>query len=337
VIGSRAKTRLDREGGVVEVAMLAELDSFNDGEVKPRNISLHIGRRPLLGFGNSDGDLDMLLHVKAGAGARLALLLHHDDAEREAAYDRDFQLSPLAEALEKAATYGITVVSMKHDWKTVFDQPRETAMTDTIAIDILIEPDAAMIEHAKDVNAELRGNYPDGFSLDPAHSPHVTLVQRYVRAEDLNAVAAAVTQAVHAGPSLPLHLKAEGYSSIDAPGIGLVNYRVERTPDLVDLENRVVSAVQPFAVSGGTGEAFAHAGGEEINDLTIKYVEAFVPAASGEKYAPHVSLGVGKTDYVESMKKAPFEPFAFDGLNIAIYQLGNLGTAQKRLWDLHQR
>jgi hypothetical protein len=98
----------------------SELGSFDDREAKPANIGLHIGRRPLLVFGNSDGDLAMMRYAKAGDGARLALLLHHDDAEREAAYDRDFRLSPLAEALDKAEQYGITVVSMRRDWKAVF-------------------------------------------------------------------------------------------------------------------------------------------------------------------------------------------------------------------------
>ncbi len=98
----------------------AELNSFDDREVKPQNIGLHIGSRPILAFGNSDGDLAMLRYTKSGPGARLALLVHHDDAEREFVYDREFKLSPLAEALDKADDYGITVVSMKRDWATVF-------------------------------------------------------------------------------------------------------------------------------------------------------------------------------------------------------------------------
>ena len=102
---------------------LAELGSFDDREVKPENIQLHIGRRPILAFGNSDGDLAMLRYVKSGEGPSLALLLHHDDAEREFAYDRDFALSPLAEALDRAAEYGVTVASMTRDWKAVFPAP----------------------------------------------------------------------------------------------------------------------------------------------------------------------------------------------------------------------
>jgi hypothetical protein len=120
VIGSSGKLRFEVRDGRAVLAKLGDLNSFDDREAKPQNIGLHIGRRPLLAFGNSDGDLAMLRYTLGGAGPRLALLLHHDDAEREVAYDRDFYLSPLAEALDRAAEYGITVVSMKRDWGTVF-------------------------------------------------------------------------------------------------------------------------------------------------------------------------------------------------------------------------
>jgi hypothetical protein len=121
VIGSSVKTRFDAQSSRIGLLKLADLNSFDDREVKPQNIGLHIGRRPILAFGNSDGDLAMLRYTKSGAGARLALLLHHDDAEREFAYDREFRLSPLAEALDNADGYGITLVSMKRDWREVFD------------------------------------------------------------------------------------------------------------------------------------------------------------------------------------------------------------------------
>jgi len=123
VIGSSVKTRFEVRGDRGVLVKLAELGTFDDREVKPQNIQLHIGRRPILAFGNSDGDLAMLRYVKSGDGPRLALLLHHDDAEREFAYDRDFKLSPLSEALDRAAEYGVTVASMRRDWKTVFPAP----------------------------------------------------------------------------------------------------------------------------------------------------------------------------------------------------------------------
>ncbi|HEY1302555.1 MAG TPA: HAD family hydrolase [Vicinamibacterales bacterium] len=120
VIGSSVKLRFETRDGSTSLMKLSELNSFDDREVKPQNIGLHIGRRPILAFGNSDGDLAMLRYTQSGRGPRLALLVHHDDAEREVAYDREFRLSPLAEALDKAQDYGITVVSMKRDWMTVF-------------------------------------------------------------------------------------------------------------------------------------------------------------------------------------------------------------------------
>lgn len=120
VVGSSTKTRLEWNGDASMIRKLAELNSFDDRDEKVVNINLHIGRRPLLAFGNSDGDLAMLRHTRCGPGPRLALLLHHDDAVREFAYDRDFTLSPLAQALDGAEAYGLTVVSMQRDWNAVF-------------------------------------------------------------------------------------------------------------------------------------------------------------------------------------------------------------------------
>ena len=120
VIGSSVKLRFDAGGDRVSLSKLSELNIFNDRETKPLSIGLQIGRRPLLAFGNSDGDLAMMRYARSGPGPRLALLLRHDDAVREVAYDREFRLSPLSEALDKAQDYAITVVSMKRDWKIVF-------------------------------------------------------------------------------------------------------------------------------------------------------------------------------------------------------------------------
>ena len=120
VIGSSVKTQFALRDGRAVLVKLAELNSFDDREAKVQNIGLHIGRRPILAFGNSDGDLAMLRYTKTGAGARLALLLHHDDPEREFSYDRDFKLSPLQEGLDNAKAYGIELVSMRNDWNQVF-------------------------------------------------------------------------------------------------------------------------------------------------------------------------------------------------------------------------
>lgn len=120
VIGSSLRTAFEIRDGAGVLTKLPELNSFDDREAKVENIGLHIGRRPILAFGNSDGDLAMLRYARSGTGARLALLLHHDDDVREFAYDRQFKLSPLAEALDHAFEYELSVVSMRRDWQMVF-------------------------------------------------------------------------------------------------------------------------------------------------------------------------------------------------------------------------
>jgi hypothetical protein len=120
IIGSNAKLRFEVQDGRPVLVKAAELQMFNEREAKPENIGLQIGRRPLLAFGNADGDLAMLRYTRSSPGLRLAMLLHHDDAEREAAYDREFAVSPLSEALDHADQYGVMMVSMKRDWLSVF-------------------------------------------------------------------------------------------------------------------------------------------------------------------------------------------------------------------------
>lgn len=120
VVGSSTRTKFEVDGRHSAIRKLPELGSFDDRDEKAVNIALHIGRRPIFAFGNSDGDLAMLRYTLTGTGARMGLILHHDDAEREFAYDRDFKLSPLKDGLDHAADYGIGLVSMKNDWNRVF-------------------------------------------------------------------------------------------------------------------------------------------------------------------------------------------------------------------------
>jgi hypothetical protein len=96
------------------------IDFIDDKEGKPIGIARIIGRRPIAAFGNSDGDLAMLQYTAAAPGAQLMVYLHHDDAEREWAYDRESSIGRLDKGLDEAAERGWTVVSMRNDWKTVF-------------------------------------------------------------------------------------------------------------------------------------------------------------------------------------------------------------------------
>lgn len=105
--------------------------SINDKAAKPQNIALQIGRRPIFAAGNSDGDLQMLQYATSGPGRRMGLLVHHDDADREYAYDRNTSIGRLDEALNAARPAGWVVVSMRDDWGQVFPAVPEAAAPDT--------------------------------------------------------------------------------------------------------------------------------------------------------------------------------------------------------------
>jgi phosphoglycolate phosphatase-like HAD superfamily hydrolase len=120
VIGSSIKVAFEmRDDGPV-LMRLAEIDFIDDKDGKPVGIHKFIGQRPITAFGNSDGDLQMLQWTAGGPGASLAVLVHHTDADREWAYDRDSHIGQLNAALDEAGEKGWLVVDMKHDWKTIY-------------------------------------------------------------------------------------------------------------------------------------------------------------------------------------------------------------------------
>jgi phosphoserine phosphatase len=119
VVGSSLKTKLEMRDGIPVLLKLPELDLMDDKEGKPVAIQSRIGRRPIAAFGNSDGDLQMLQWTAAGPGARFALFVHHDDAGREFAYDRDDKLQTFSVGWDEAIARKWTVVSMHDDWNTI--------------------------------------------------------------------------------------------------------------------------------------------------------------------------------------------------------------------------
>jgi phosphoserine phosphatase len=124
VVGSAGKLKLEERDGRPVLVKLAEIDLVDDKEGKPVGIQSRIGRRPIAAFGNSDGDLQMLEWTMAGSGVRFALFVHHDDAAREYAYDRDDKLQKFSVGWDEAKAKGWTVVSMKDDWKTIHPPPK---------------------------------------------------------------------------------------------------------------------------------------------------------------------------------------------------------------------
>jgi phosphoglycolate phosphatase-like HAD superfamily hydrolase len=120
VVGTISDTKFDMQGGKPVLLREPKFVFVDDGPGKPVGIYRAIGRRPLAAFGNSDGDLQMLQFTEAGPGRRLMLLVHHDDAQREFAYDRKSSVGRLDKAWDEAKAKKWVVVSMKNDWKRVF-------------------------------------------------------------------------------------------------------------------------------------------------------------------------------------------------------------------------
>ena len=120
VVGSTFALRPGEQDGRVVLTREPQVDFVDDGPGKPVAIARHIGRRPIAAFGNSDGDFQMLQYATEGPGRRLGMIVHHDDAEREYAYDRESHVGQLNRALDEAPRRGWQVVSMRDDWSRVF-------------------------------------------------------------------------------------------------------------------------------------------------------------------------------------------------------------------------
>ena len=119
VVGSSIKTSFELRNDVPVLVRAPEINFIDDKAGKPVGINAHIGRRPIAAFGNSDGDLQMLEWTTAGDGVRFALIVHHTDAEREWAYDRESSIGHLDKALDDAIAKGWTVVDMARDWRVI--------------------------------------------------------------------------------------------------------------------------------------------------------------------------------------------------------------------------
>jgi hypothetical protein len=126
VVGSSGKLQYELRGDTPVLLKLPEINLIDDKAGKPVGIQQHIGRRPIAAFGNSDGDYEMLRWATADAAAgkpRLGLIVHHTDADREYAYDRESHIGRLDKALDEAPRRGWVVVDMQRDWKVIYPPP----------------------------------------------------------------------------------------------------------------------------------------------------------------------------------------------------------------------
>jgi hypothetical protein len=208
----------------------------------------------------------------------------------------------------------------------------------TTAIDILLQPDATMLQHAAANNDRLLKVYPKGFALDAAHTPHITLLQCFVRTADLDKVYAAEEKVFAAANVNAMKLEAFKYYYAPADATtGVAGICAKPSPEILKLQRDVIAAAKPFTQATATIGAFTAPHESPATDAAmIQYVSTFAQKMAGAHYNPHVSIGVAPKDYLDQMLKEPFEPFTFSPDGAAVFQLGPYGTAAKQLkeWDL---
>ena len=208
---------------------------------------------------------------------------------------------------------------------------RQSAVT---AVDIVLEPDEIMIQHARAANAGLLKNFPKGYALGDEHAPHISVMGGYAYTASLEKIYAAAATVLASEKVTNWKLKAFKYYYIPLKEVGLGGIVVEPTADLIRLQRKLIDATAPFVAPAGSGSAAAFVttpDEPEINQPTIDAVATYLSGHTGEHYSPHVTIGVGTRDYLDALVAAPFRAFTFSVVGMSAYQFGNFGTAAKQL------
>jgi hypothetical protein len=241
-------------------------------------------------------------------------------------------------ALVRPVLFGAMVIAMTmHSGSARAQQASVAGQNDVTAIDILLDPDATMIQHATAANAQILKNFPKGFTLGGVHAPHVTMLQRFVKTGDLPKVYATADRVIAKANPTSFKLTAYKYDHIGEAKmgdeiVGVGNILVKPTPELLKLQQELADAIKPFEAATGTSAAFITTPqAPHISEDLIHYVAVFVPDHSGAHYVPHVSIGVGTIDFLTTLSSAPFDDFTFSPAAASVYHLGEYGTAMKKL------
>jgi hypothetical protein len=212
-------------------------------------------------------------------------------------------------------------------------------MTNLTAVDILLNPDEGAVVQARALNERLRRSVPDGFALDATHAPHITTLQRFVRTADLERMFEAVEKTIAETDVSALTLRAVAIRHADwgVPGQGLAVLQLQPNAAVLDYQARLLAAISPYVETGGTAAAFVtDAGDPDISHTTIDWVEGFVPGQLGDKYIPHITVGFATLADLKEIEAAPLDAFNVHPASVAVYHLGNNGTARQQLkaWPL---
>lgn len=207
------------------------------------------------------------------------------------------------------------------------------ADSSVVAINILALPDASMRDRARQLNERLGQNHPQPFKFDESHVPHISLLHRFVATKDLPQIYSAVERTLSKHPLIGKELTATGLEHSAWGDSEIVSITVNKSSELTALQAELIEALRSFATPPGNRDAFVTAPGPaEIDAQTVEYVKAFKQKRTGENFKPHITVGLSDAATATQLQSQPSSAMPFKIAAVAVYQLGNIGTARKELW-----
>jgi hypothetical protein len=201
------------------------------------------------------------------------------------------------------------------------------------AINVLVLPDKPTQTRAQQLNARLRQEQPRSFALDATHVPHIALLHEFVRTQDLPKVYGDVGRVLSRHPLVGHELTVKGLEPTPWNGTQMWNIAVEKSPDLAAAQEQLIEALRPYALDTGGADAFIATGDPKgINNETIEYVRTYREKQTGNGFKPHITIGLGDESSGDKLKAQLSASETFKVTSVAVYQLGNDGTARKELW-----
>lgn len=203
---------------------------------------------------------------------------------------------------------------------------------DIVAIDVLLTVPEPVYNKAVELNHAILRNNSDNFTLDEQHIPHITLLQGYVLKKDLAIIEKNLMEKLISLEPLELQIDSLEYNADQSQSFASLG--IEKNEALMQLHENIITILKSYLLSDAPQSAYvANEDGSPIDDFTIAYVPKFVSDHSYSNFNPHISLGVADSKLLDSMarnlRKQPFKP-----ANISVYQLGNYGTARKKLFKV---
>jgi hypothetical protein len=207
-----------------------------------------------------------------------------------------------------------------------------------IAVNVLLEPDQETSERAVRINGALRQGYPGGFALDESHRPHISVLHGYVQATDLADIYRAVEKVSAQHPLVGQQLTVLGLEHKPWNREEITNIELAKIPDLDAFQADLVSAVSPYLIETGDRRAFVTFKQEpDVDAQTIEYVRTFVQKHTGSRFEPHITVGISDAETARKVSAQQSAPAKLTIASVAVFQLGNVGTARKELWRYSPR